>query len=403
VIPKFVGDAIRAIVVYFKQQTRKGSILGKAFMKRIGLLMLFCWLIAALPLAAQAGAPLVALVSSSGQLIISSGDGSSRWIVTNPGETITGIYAWSGSQLIFGVDQGGSTTALRRADAANQNVSDLGAVEGQALSMLPSAAAVFYRSRDGSYGMQATGGQLALPLTNDASAHYSGLWSDNGRLIAYWGYAGNSILAVTNVASGDTLTLDSGRSTPITPLAWRPGTTELIYRDASGTVRLTDLGCMMNSCGANPLENGTALASADADVVTDGRWLYFRSGNTIGAVNLNCVSADSCLNSAVTIAADAAPQSTLHVAGRTLIYTGYASNPNDPGDRQVQVVDLSCLSSSCSPQTVLPGAVAGAISANGRYAVVEVSQGLEALDLTSGTTAYLSDHGAPLDSAVWQS
>ncbi len=373
-------------------------------MKRMGLLMLLCLLIAALPTAAQAGAPLVALTSSSGQLIINSGDGSSRWIVTNPGETVTGLYAWSGNQLLFGVDQGGKATTLRRADAASQSVSDVGSVTGTVLSMNAKGTAAFYHTSNGSYGMAALGGSdVALPLTNDASARYSGLWSDNGRLLAYWGYSGNSTLAVSSVASGSTLTLDSGRATPITPLAWRPGTTQLIYRDASGTVRLTDLGCMATSCAANPLQTGTALAAADADVVTDGTWVYFRSGNTISAVNLTCVSADNCLNSAVTIATDAAPQSSLHVASRTLVYTGYASNANDPGDRQVQVVDLSCLSSSCTPQTVLTGAVAGAISANGRYAVIETSQGLSALDLTSGSTAYLADHGAPLDSALWQS
>jgi hypothetical protein len=160
---------------------------------------------------------------------------------------------------------------------------------------------------------------------------------------------------------------------------------------------------MQSSCAANPLEIGTALASADADVATDGMRLLFRSGDQIAAVNLSCASTDSCLNSAVGFAANAAPQTALNVAGGRLVYTAYQQNPNDPNDREVRVVDLGCLNTgSCAPQTAAVSAVAGTISADGRFAVVELPSGLNSLDLNSGAIAYLSDRGAPLDGAHWQ-
>ena len=211
-------------------------------------------------------------------------------------------------------------------------------------------------------------------------------------------------IAVTNVANGQTLTLDSGRSAPITPLAWRRGTTQLIYRDASGYVRIADLGCLASGCGANPLESGTTLLPADAaDVQTDGTWVYYRSNETIAAVNLGCVGSDSCLNGVVTLGTNAAPQTSLDTAGSTLVYTAYTQNPNDPNDREVRVINLACLGGgSCAPQPVASGAVAGALSSDGRFAVVEQADGLNSLDLSSGAKTYLSDRGAALSGARWQ-
>ncbi len=232
------------------------------------------------------------------------------------------------------------------------------------------------------------------------------MWSDSAPLVAYWGFAGNSQLAVTNAATGATITLDSGRTAPITPLAWRPGTTQLVYRDASGFVRLTDLACLQSSCGANPLETGAALLPAEVtDVRVTADRAYFRSGETIGAVDLGCAAANSCQNAQVVIAGNAAPQTTLSVGRTTLVYTAYTGNANDINDREVRVIDLNCVSNpaSCAPQTVLGGAVAGAISADGRYAVVEqVNGGLSSLDLNTGAAAYLADKGAGLSGARWQ-
>ncbi len=364
------------------------------------LLVVFCLLMIALPALAQAS-PLVALVNSSGQLIVSSGDGGYRWIITNPGETLAG-YAWAGDRLYFALDNG----TLRAADAGSQSVSEVGQAAGTLLSLSPDGSFVFTQQADGSYALRTPGGQTTplAPLRNDAGARYSGLWANAAPLVAYWGYGGNSMIAVTDATNGATLTLDSGRSTPITPLAWRLDTAQLIYRDGSGIVRIADLGCLTSACVGNPLENGTALLPSDAaDVETDGTWVYFRSGETIAAINLRCGNIDVCLGSTVTLGTNAAPQTSLHTASTTLVYTAYTQNPNDPNDREVRVVPLICLGGgSCAPQTIVTGAVAGALSADGRFAVVEQADGLSSLDLTSGAKTYLSDRGAPLAGARWQ-
>ncbi len=359
--------------------------------------------------AAQSSAPLVAFVNSSGQLIVSSGDGGYRWIVTNPGEAVAGTYVWSprGDQLLFAVGSGGSAS-LRAANVSQQTIGEIGQVGGDPLSLSSDGSALFIQQSDGSYALQTIngGGVVTLPLSNDSGARYSGLWSDAAPLVAYWGFAGNSQLAVTNAATGATITLDSGRTAPITPLAWRLGSTQLVYRDASGFVRLADLACLQSSCGANPLDTGAALLPADvSDVHVAADWAYFRSGENIGAVDLGCAAANTCQNAPVVIAGNAAPQTTLSVGRTTLVYTAYTQNANDINDREVRLLDLNCLSNpaSCAPQTVLGGAVAGAISADGRYAVVEqVDAGLSSLDLQNGAAAYLADKGAPLAVARWQ-
>ncbi|MCC6805099.1 MAG: hypothetical protein IT319_19625 [Anaerolineae bacterium] len=362
-------------------------------------------LLVALPVAAQS-TPLVAFVNSSGQLIVSSGDGGYRWIITNPGETLAGDYRWSpdGNVLYFAVNSGGAVS-LRAADVRQQSVGEIGQLPGQLISLSPDGAFTFYQNADGSYGLQSTTGAAPAltPVRNDLGARYSGLWADVGAVVAYWGYAGNSLLSVTDAADGETVTLDSGRSAPIAPLVWRPGTLELIYRDAGGFVRLADLSCLQATCATNPLEAGIALASADADVSTDGTWLFFRSGDSISAIDFRCVSGDVCLNSSVPMVTNAAPQTAVTRAATTLVYTGYSQNPNDPNDREVRVVSILCLNGgACSPQTVASGAVAGAVSFDARYAVVETPAGLNSLDLTSGALAYLSDRGAPLTGARWQ-
>jgi hypothetical protein len=370
--------------------------------RRVLLLVVFCLLIAAFPAAAQS-APLVAFVNSGGQLIISSGDGSYRWIVTNPGETLAGEPTWSagGDRLFFAVNTG-SGISLRAASVGQQNVSEIGQAAGRTFAVSPDGSAVFYQQNDGTYALQSASGGLALPISNDYGGRNNGIWSDVLPLIAYWGYAGNSTLAVTNVANGQTVTLDSGRSAPITPLEWRQGTAQLLYRDASGSIRLADLSCLQSGCAANPLDTAATLASADADAASDGTWLYYRSGDVVTAVPLTCPA--DCQSSAVPVAGSAAPQTPIHAANGILVYTGYTQNPNDPNDREVRGVNLGCMSSpdSCAPQTILSGAVAGEISDNGRFVVVELPSGLSSLDLSTGAQTYLSDKGAPLTGAHWQ-
>ena len=81
----------------------------------------------------------------------------------------------------------------------------------------------------------------------------------------------------------------------------------------------------------------------------------------------------------------------------------YTQNPNDPNDREVRGVNLACLTSGgCTAQPVAVGAVAGALSSNGRFAVIESANGLESLDLSTSARAYLSEPGAALSQARWQ-
>jgi hypothetical protein len=289
---------------------------------------------------------------------------------------------------------------------SRQAIGELGAAASGVMSLSPDGDFDFGQNSDGSYFLETrAGAQSALPITNDASARYSGLWADALPLVAYWGYNGNSSLAVTNAASGQTALVDSGRTSPVLPLMWLPGTTQLIYREADGQIRLADFSCLQSVCSGSPDDfNIRALASADADVATDGDWLFFRSGSDIAAVDLNCATMDTCLSSAVAIAPNAAPQTAINTAGGVLVYTAYAQNANDPNDREVRVVNLACLSSGgCAAQTVATTAIAGAMSANGRYTVIESGNGLESLDLISGARAYLSDRGAALNRARWQS
>jgi hypothetical protein len=417
-------------------------------------------LTAVLPLQAQAGG-LVAFVNGSGQLVVSSADGAYRWIVTNPGEFLVDPvgYNWSpgGDRLFFAVDLGGevslrvgnvnSQSAVEIGRVPNINVSggvwagngivvgtadgisyydaSSGVVSGlitgqgsvnvlspfandqpnllQPTSISPSGQYLFYQQGDGRYAVAALNGSTAFPLpgANEANARLTGLWSDG--LVAYWGFEGNSVLSVTDAASGSTITLDSGRATPITPLAWRENANQLLYRDGAGMVRGADVSCLSSGCGANPLESGIEVMPASAtDVQTEGDWAFYRDGDSVFAIWLGCIDAGACVGSALTLGSTAAPGTMLHADGGILAYTGYSADPNNPNDRDVRVVSLNCLNSgSCSPQSVLGGAVAGLVSPDGSSLVVEqVGVGLSVLNLSSLGTTYLSD-GGELVAARW--
>ena len=92
---------------------------------RVALLVVLCFFAFTLPALAQS-APLVALVNSGGQLIVSSGDGSFRWIVTNPGETLVGDFVWSNQRLPY--TQSGQWGYLRVLPAGDTRIQPLGIV-----------------------------------------------------------------------------------------------------------------------------------------------------------------------------------------------------------------------------------------------------------------------------------
>lgn len=423
----------------------------------VAVLVLF----AVLPAEAQDSARVaarVAFVNGSGQLVVSSSDGSFRWIITNPGELLVDPvgYTWSadGNRVFFAVDLG-AEVSLRVADIAAQSISELGKVPNNGLSggqwigsgvviangdrmsyidtdngavtdlisgqgnigllspyangdpnlaptssVSPAGDYVFYQQGDGRYAVASLSSGTAFPLpgVNEPNARLNGLWSDITSLVAYWGFEGNSILSVTDAANGTTVTLDSGRTTPINPIAWREGTSQLLYRDGAGVVRLADVSCLFSGCTSNPLESGVEVLPASAmDVLVDGDWVFYREGDAVFALSLGCADSGTCAGSAAQLGGGPAPGTMIHAAGGTLAYTA-----GDSYSREVRIVPLDCLSSGgCSPQTALTGAAAGLVSPDGASVVVDqTGVGLNVLNLSSGTTTYLSDGGA-LATARW--
>ena len=413
--------------------------------------------------AAQSAGPYLAFVNSSGQLVVASGDGGFRWIVSNPGEYLNASlgYAWSPNarQVFFAVDAG-TEISLRVADIASQSMAELGRVTppvsggqwtpdsasillalGNRLAALPAAGGalvdlaaapapiglrsaldigsershlpqargiapsgqfLFYGQSSANV-VQPIGGAPVTLVGGDPTGQYNGLWADNAPLVAYTGMSGNSQLAVTNAATGVTLTLDSGRTAPINPLAWRPGTLQLIYRDATNYVRIADLSCLASACADNPLQTGRELLPASAtDVQTDGAWVYFVDAATVQAAPLSCADTASCPASVVRLGDSVAPQSLMDVAGTTLVYTaggGY-------GGGEVRTVDLNCLGNpaSCAPRALAANAVNGTVAPNGAYVVVEGNGTLTSLRVADGQLNYLSDSGGGLlNKARWSS
>ncbi len=412
-------------------------------------------------MSAQSGA-YVAFLNSSGQLIVSSGDGGMRWIVTNPGETLAMPvgFSWSpdGRRLFFAVSAG-SEASLRVGDIASQSVNEFGraggelsggdwtpdgrsvllGVNNQALaypvdgggpsalvngagvitlhspfdgansqpnlarsnSLSPNGQYLFYLD-GGRNTLLSSGGATPLPGTNDSSGRQSGLWSDVGPMVAYWGYENTSLLAVTNAANGQTITLDSGRSMPISPVAWRPGSAQLIYRDASTSIRIADVSCLNSGCGDNPLQRGEELLPATAtEIQVTSNRVYFIDNGTVQVVDLGCVGSGGCVGSAAAIGANAAPQTWLAVGGNTLSYTAFNQDAYNSADREVRVAALDCLP-GCAPQPAVTGSVGGLVAPNGGFVVVE-DGGLNVVRLFDKQITSLSDRSGTslLASARW--
>lgn len=440
-------------------------------MNRRTFLNILMALVLSLPLLAvqgQSAAPSLAFVNGSGQLVVASADGAARWIVTNPGEMLHPAlgYAWSpnGDRLFYAVDAGG-VVSLRVGELRGQSVREIGQVsgalsggewtpDGAGVLVADASGASLYRADgsgpvpgvgaagvtlispyanprlnlaepagvapDGGYffyhdarGFYHTGALFAsdftLPGVNDPGARNSGLWADSAPLVAYWGYdEGSTALSVTNAETGQTLTLNSGTSIPIWPLAWEPGTTRLVFQNATEFINIADVGCLLTACQVDPLNNGAPLAlSGAADVQLVDGWAFYRLNERIQAVNLTCTQNGSCVDGALTLGSSAAPQTWVHVVGDALVYTAYAADARNPNDREVRHIDLACLvSGACQPRTLLAGAVAGLISPDGAYVVVDVAgNGLHALNMSSLSLTPLSGAygtlGAVLLTARW--
>lgn len=401
--------------------------------------------------AAQAGASAIAFTNSAGQLIVSGGDGGFRWIVTDPGQPVNIQAGWNwspdGSRLAFGL--GENPVRLMVGDRIQQTVTELGSVSapvnglfwtpdgrqlvfssagnvlavdvssGGAVPLTNSGASVVSGvggfspvSADGDYVFftengvnqvaSLSGGTVVLAGAN-ASNLPNGLWADTAPLVASWGFEGSSIFSVTHIPTSQTVRYDSGRSAPVNPVGWQPGSTALVYRDGSNAIRWADVGCLLSGCGADPLAAGVALLPASAvSIQVGGNRAYFIDADTVQGVDLSCVTQDNCLNSAVVLGGNAAPNTSLFVANGRLIYTGYEGDAYNPASYQVRLVDLSCWP-SCQPQVLAAGGSAVSMSPDALFAQVEMADGTQqALNLRSGALTLLTDrsYGA-VNSARW--
>ena len=385
----------------------------------IGFLLLL-WI----PLSTAQSSTLLAFLNGSGQLVVSSGDGSTRWIVTNPGQKIdqSAGFAWTqDGDLVFAL----SGTGIFVADPNTQQISPVETSDVATLSHLrglsnrPNIPQPQGVSGDGQFAFIWSQGQygmvslnnnasIVLPIAGDLDARGSGIWADNAPIVAYWGFSGSSALSVFHPPTGNSLTIDSGSTVPIPPISWRPNSTQLVFRTATGDIMIADVGCIVNGCSENPLENGISVAPSSANhIQVAADQIYYVDREQVVGVDLNCVNNDTCLDSRFLIGQNVAPLSMMHVGGDRLVYTSYASAPNNPTDRSIQLVDLRC-APNCAPQTIINGAMAGLLSPSGDYLMVDVvGQGLNIVDFGTGSAVYLTDTlggqlGLGLNTARWQ-
>lgn len=382
---------------------------------------------------AQAGTPWVAFVNESGQLVVTDANGASRWIVTNPGESLhpTLGYTWSpdGTRLLVATQDGGGAL-LRIGDVQSQTLTDFGHLDGSSLSgglwqnantvalsdgqtvfavsaqgqtpigtgRLPSpyvdmttstlpANALPLAWQSGSYTL----GGTVLPGDQPDATSDSGLWATNAPLVAYAAFDddGASAVYVANGQTGQTVHFNSGGRTPIFPEGWIPDSTELLFRDGAGQIRWVDVGCLLSGCGSDPFEASLVILPASAsEAQASANQLVYRNQDQIWRVSLGCIGQQTCVDAAVAVGANAAPRTPLLVRGSTALYTAYSASQLDTNDRTVYSVNLSC--GDCAAQALLSGATALSLDATGRNSVVQSVDGIALLRLDDLSQIYLS-------------
>ena len=389
--------------------------------------LLVCVLLLIIPISQAQSDELLAFLNGSGQLVVSSGDGVTRWIVTNPGQVIDDElgFGWDADgNLIFALEGFG----IFSGDPTTQAINPIEETDAEQVAFLrglpnrPNITQPNGLSADGQYAFVWSSGryftvpvgtnsayQLRLVGNNDAQS--SGLWSDVGAFVAYWGFnndTGGTALAVWHPENEIEVALDSGSTIPVPPIAWLPDSTNLVFRDGSGDVRVSGVDCVDATCSENPLAVGVLLAPSSANhiQVTAGHAYYVDSGVVYG-VNLTCLTDNTCVESRFIIGEQAVPLSMIHVSNGRLVYTSYASDPNNANDRTVQLVNLTCVP-DCAPQAILNGAMAGVLSPSGDFLMVDiVNEGLNILNISGGGLVYLTGTmggqlGAGLTTVVWQ-
>lgn len=377
-----------------------------------------------IPITTAQTTPLLAFLNGSGQLVVSSGDGTTRWIVTNPGQQVdtTLGFSWTtDGNLVFAL----AGMGVFEGDPATQNIAQADMSDPVTLSYLrglgnrPNISQPQGLSADGQFAFLADGSGYAivnlnnnnvtaLPLAGEMNAQSSGLWSDRAPFVAYWGIDSNNstALSVVDAANLTSVSLQSGRSVPMLPIAWQPNSSQLVFRSATGDVLLADVSCLSAGCSGNPLDQGIAVAPSSANhVQVTATHLYFVDGEQIVSVDLTCVDSDSCLDSRQVLGNKAVPLSMIHVRNDRLVYTAYANNPNN--ERIVTLIDLTC-APDCQPQPIVNNAVAGLLSPDGDYLMIDsMDAGLNILDISGGSAVYLSETmggqlGAGLTTARWR-
>ncbi len=404
---------------------------------------------------AQSNAPRLAFVNDAGQLVVASADGQMRWIITNPGESLHPTFGFTlspdGEQIAMAISSGdivslrighissmavkevtqlsgtitggvwtpdgdvivsdGTMIARYSLDAVQVHISDaeLSLISpysddrpylDRGRSLSPDGSTLFYQQA-GVYTLQSgSSSPLRLDLSNAPGLPSSGMWSDAALMVAYWGASssGTTALAVTNATSGSSITLDSGSSAPVMPVAWEPGSTRLLYRDPTGLVRLADLACLNSGCADNPLQNGQPVIPATGtDLQFSAGRLIYRDGDRLQMLDLPCVAAGNCLESGQTLASSMVPDTLVHGAGAVAAY----SISGESGASAVQIADLAC-QPDCSPRSIVAGGVAGLLSADGSYLIVQnFADGLQVLRLSDLAPITLYQPADPLAAGIW--
>ncbi len=370
---------------------------------------------------------LLAFLNGSGQLVVSSSDGATRWIVTNPGQVVneTNGFGWDADgNLIFALDGFG----IFSGDLTTQAITPIEATNAEQIAFLrgipsrPNITQPNGLSADGAYAFVWAEGQYFTVSTSTASStrlrlvgnndnQSSGIWSDVAPFVVYWGTnndAGGTALAVWSPENETDIVLNSGGTIPIPPIAWLPDSTNLVFRTPTGDVHVTDIACLTSGCSENPLETGMLLAPSSANhiqVTTDRA--YYVDSQVVYGVDLACLDNNNCLDSRFIVGENAVSLNMMHISGDLLVYTAFVNDPNDGTDRAVQLVDLTC-TPDCRPQTALNGAVAGTLSPSNDFLVVDiVDEGLNILNLAGNGLAYLTDTmggqlGFGLSSIAWR-
>lgn len=395
---------------------------------------------------AQPGPAQVAFVSPAGQLVIASANGTARWIVTNPGEQLHPAFvpAWSpdGTTLFYALVTG-NEAELRLANPATQGIQTIGytasvasggdwTVSGQLLiagsarelasiilhlpqarlaqpgagdrdrarNASPHEDVILYLS-EGQYQLLAGGSARTLPLRNeDAQARNSGLWHPTASLVALWGSSPSQVnaLLVADTRQDVVLNLD-GRSTPLIPLGWLPGPA-LLFRNPASDIALADLSCWP-ACPADRLAQATVILPASAsDAHPYQNGLLFRQNDSLYYADLACAARGDCAQTATLLAANLAPRTRLARAGDELFFTTFATDAFNPQDREARLLTLTCLP-ACQSRLLMAGAVAGGLSPDGAYALVDqAGVGVQLVSLADRATLFLSASGDPLGSTL---